>query len=120
MLYICTNSQAYSSMKRLLAIILIVLTQVSAFASDSLSVIYRIRIDSDIDKSAQRLVTLGLEKDTVQGKGGLAHRVPDGIRLGAIHDRQARVDLADVFHCVLPFLHRSRGKHPSAEKSGAV
>ena len=49
-------------MKRILAIILIVLTQVCAFASDSLSVIYRIRLDSDIDKSAQRLVTLGLEK----------------------------------------------------------
>ena len=64
MLYICTNSQAYSSMKRFLAIILIVLTQVCAFASDSLSVIYRIRLDSDIDKSAQRLVTLGLEKAT--------------------------------------------------------
>ena len=62
MLYICTNSQAYSSMKRFLATILIVLTQVCAFASDSLSVIYRIRLDSDIDKSAQRLVTLGLEK----------------------------------------------------------
>ena len=33
-----------------------------AYASDSLSVIYRIRLDSDIDKSSQRLVTLGLQK----------------------------------------------------------
>ena len=49
-------------MKRLLFIIGIILAQVSAIASDSLSVIYRIRLDSDIDKSAQRLVTLGLEK----------------------------------------------------------
>ena len=31
-------------------------------ATDSLTVIYRIRLDSDIDKSAQRLITLGLEK----------------------------------------------------------
>ena len=35
---------------------------VAAFAADSLSVIYRIRLDQDIDQSAQRLVTLGLEK----------------------------------------------------------
>ena len=31
-------------------------------ASDSLTVFYRIRLDQDIDQSAQRLVTLGLEK----------------------------------------------------------
>ena len=49
-------------MKRLLFIIGIILTQVSVYAADSLSVVYRIRLDSDIDKSAQRLVTLGLEK----------------------------------------------------------
>ena len=34
----------------------------AAYATDSLSVIYRIRLDSDIDKASQRLVTLGLEK----------------------------------------------------------
>ncbi len=39
-----------------------VLMHVCAYASDSLSVIYRIRLDSDIDKSSQRLVILGLEK----------------------------------------------------------
>lgn len=49
-------------MKRLSAIISLILIQFCAFASDSLSVVYRIRLDSDIDKSAQRLVTLGLEK----------------------------------------------------------
>ena len=40
------------------------MTLVSAalYASDSLSVIYRIRLDQDIDQSAQRLVTVGLEK----------------------------------------------------------
>lgn len=36
-------------------------------ASDSLSVIYRIRLDSDIDKSSQRLVVLGLEKAAEAG-----------------------------------------------------
>ena len=40
----------------------LVLASAVAYASDSLSVIYRIRLDSDIDKSSQRLVTLGLEK----------------------------------------------------------
>ena len=49
-------------LKRLLLISAIILAHFSAFASDSLSVVYRIRLDSDIDKSAQRLVTLGLEK----------------------------------------------------------
>ena len=49
-------------MKRTLIIIALVLSSAVAYASDSLSVIYRIRLDSDIDKSSQRLVTLGLEK----------------------------------------------------------
>ena len=49
-------------MKRILFIIGIILAQFTAVAADSLSVVYRIRLDSDIDKSAQRLVTLGLEK----------------------------------------------------------
>ena len=35
---------------------------VALSASDSLTVFYRIRLDQDIDQSAQRLVTLGLEK----------------------------------------------------------
>ena len=49
-------------MKRLALIISLILVQISVFATDSLTVIYRIRLDSDIDKSAQRLITLGLEK----------------------------------------------------------
>ena len=49
-------------MKRLALIISLLLVQISVFATDSLTVIYRIRLDSDIDKSAQRLITLGLEK----------------------------------------------------------
>jgi membrane-bound serine protease (ClpP class) len=40
------------------------LVSISAFCNDSLTVIYRIRLDQDIDKSSQRLVTLGLEKAT--------------------------------------------------------
>ena len=48
--------------KRLLFSVVLILAQFSSFASDSLTVVYRIRLDSDIDKSAQRLVTLGLEK----------------------------------------------------------
>lgn len=49
-------------MNRVFLIVGFILLQISASASDSLSVVYRIRLDSDIDKSAQRLVTLGLEK----------------------------------------------------------
>ena len=54
-------------MKRLALIISLILIQVSVFATDSLTVIYRIRLDSDIDKSAQRLITLGLEKADKEG-----------------------------------------------------
>ena len=53
--------------KRLLFIAIFILAQVSVLGSDSLTVVYRIRLDSDIDKSAQRLVTLGLEKAEMVG-----------------------------------------------------
>ena len=49
-------------MKRFLFAIACLLFSVSAYCSDSLSVFYRIRLDQDIDPSAQRLVVLGLEK----------------------------------------------------------
>ncbi len=49
-------------MKHILTILSSVLISVSAFASDSLTVFYRIRLNQDIDPSSQRLVTLGLEK----------------------------------------------------------
>lgn len=49
-------------MKRLLVLLLFVLSVTEAFCNDSLTVIYRIRLDQDIDRSSQRLVTLGLKK----------------------------------------------------------
>ena len=49
-------------MKRLIALIIFCILPVLAFCSDSLTVIYRIRLNQDIDKAAQRLVVLGLEK----------------------------------------------------------
>ena len=49
-------------MKRLALVISFVFIHMIMSATDSLTVIYRIRLDSDIDKSAQRLITLGLEK----------------------------------------------------------
>ncbi len=49
-------------MKHLFAILMSFILSVSAYASDSLAVFYRIRINQDIDQSSQRLVTLGLEK----------------------------------------------------------
>lgn len=49
-------------MKHILTFLATLCMTYAAFAADSLSVIYRIRLDQDIDQSAQRLVTLGLEK----------------------------------------------------------
>ena len=49
-------------MKKIIAISALMCIYVAAFATDSLTVFYRIRLNQDIDPSAQRLVTLGLEK----------------------------------------------------------
>ncbi|MBO5709837.1 MAG: nodulation protein NfeD [Bacteroidales bacterium] len=49
-------------MKRFLLALTCFFFSISAYCSDSLSVFYRIRLDQDIDPSAQRLVVLGLEK----------------------------------------------------------
>ena len=49
-------------MKRFFIFVFALLFSIGVSASDSLTVIYRIRLDQDIDKSSQRLVTLGLEK----------------------------------------------------------
>ena len=49
-------------MKRFLFALTCMLICTVAYCSDSLSVFYRIRLDQDIDPSAQRLVVLGLEK----------------------------------------------------------
>lgn len=49
-------------MKHILILIVALLSAFDALCNDSLAVIYRIRLDQDIDKSSQRLVTLGLQK----------------------------------------------------------
>jgi membrane-bound serine protease (ClpP class) len=49
-------------MKKIIAISALLCIYVAAFATDSLTVFYRIRLNQDIDPSTQRLVTLGLEK----------------------------------------------------------
>lgn len=49
-------------MKRFFIFMTVFLLSFSVYGSDSLAVFYRIRLDQDIDASAQRLVTLGLEK----------------------------------------------------------
>lgn len=54
-------------MKTLLSLIFTLLFPISAICSDSLSVFYRIRLDGDIDASAQRYVVLGLEKAAEAG-----------------------------------------------------
>ena len=54
-------------MKRYALIFALLMASLQAFCNDSLMVIYRIRLDQDIDKSSQRLVILGLEKATLAG-----------------------------------------------------
>ncbi len=49
-------------MKRLILIFSALILSCWASASDSHTLIYRIRLDQDIDKASQRLVVLGLEK----------------------------------------------------------
>lgn len=49
-------------MRRFISFLAFMLMSISAFCTDSLTVFYRIRLDQDIDRSSQRLVTLGLEK----------------------------------------------------------
>ena len=49
-------------MKRFLLFLCVLLSCLTAYAGDTLKVFYRIRLDQDIDVSAQRLVVLGLEK----------------------------------------------------------
>lgn len=49
-------------MKRFFTLFSSLILCISAFAADSLTVFYRIRLDQNIDPAARRLVTLGLEK----------------------------------------------------------
>ena len=49
-------------MKHILIAIIFLFTSLSAFCNDSLTVFYRIRLDQDIDKSSERLVSIGLDK----------------------------------------------------------
>lgn len=49
-------------MKHLLTLLISLALGVSLHASDSLTVFYRIRMDRDIDKAAQRMLVSGLEK----------------------------------------------------------
>ena len=54
-------------MKRILVVILSALVSLNAFSNESALLIYRIRLDQDIDKSSQRLVSMGLEKGITAG-----------------------------------------------------
>ena len=49
-------------MKHILIAIVCLFASFAAFCQDSLTVFYRIRLDQDIDKSSERLVSIGLEK----------------------------------------------------------
>ncbi len=49
-------------MKRIISVVFLLLIFISARTEESSTLFYRIRLDQDIDKAAQRLVVLGLEK----------------------------------------------------------
>ena len=49
-------------MKRIIAVIFFMAMAVIAYGNDSLKVFYRIRLDRDIDKAAQRMVVEGLDR----------------------------------------------------------
>lgn len=49
-------------MKRIIAVIFCMAMAVIAYGNDSLKVFYRIRLDRDIDKAAQRMVVEGLDR----------------------------------------------------------
>jgi membrane-bound ClpP family serine protease len=49
-------------MKHILTLLISMALGASLYASDSLTVFYRIRMDRDIDKAAQRMLVSGLEK----------------------------------------------------------
>ena len=54
--------QTLGIMKHILLSVIFALSVLSSSASDSLAVLYRIRLDGDIDPASQRLVVLGLDK----------------------------------------------------------
>ena len=54
-------------MKGIFLTLLTFLSAVLVYGSDATTIIYRIRLNQDIDKSSQRLVTLGLEKGHQSG-----------------------------------------------------
>ena len=49
-------------MRRIIAVVVFLCAAMLAYGSDSLNVFYRIRLDRDIDKSAQRMVVEGLDR----------------------------------------------------------
>lgn len=79
-------------MKRIVVLLVMSLCVLSAYASDSLSVVYRIRLDQNIDKAAQRLVVLGLEK---------AHEAEADYVLLDIDTYGGAVDAADSIRCAI-------------------
>ena len=54
-------------MRRIILLLSLISLSVAGYCADSLTVFYRIRLDMDIDKAAQRRVVLGLEKAEQHG-----------------------------------------------------
>lgn len=49
-------------MKNILSLLVLLIASLTSYGNDAVKVFYRLRLDQDIDKSAQRLVSIGLEK----------------------------------------------------------
>ena len=63
MIYYICNDVTFNIMKRIFSVIALACVFASVLcAADSTAVFYRIRLDQDIDKAAERLVVKGLEK----------------------------------------------------------
>ena len=66
-LYLWNLSIIYLYMKSILTFISVLLISLNYLTAAPDTIIYRIRLDQDIDKSSERLVTLGLEKGLQSG-----------------------------------------------------
>ena len=87
-------------MNRIFSFLITFLIPIAAFGADSLSVIYRIRLDQDIDKSSQRLLVTGLDK---------ARKAEADYVLLDLDTYGGAVDAADsmrsaLLHCEIPVI----------------
>lgn len=97
--YICSIPKNIKNMKRLILFVLGILF-LCAEASAGSTLFYRIRLDSDIDKSSRRLVTVGLAK---AGDAGADYIILDLNTYGGAVDAADSIRSA-ILRCKIPVL----------------